>query len=74
MENRIKEVVKERGKRLDYIADRVGISNTELSNYIANRRKPTNERLLKLANTLNVKVKDLYPNAKRVTRWIIWNL
>ena len=71
MENRIKEVVKERGKRLDYIADRVGISNTELSNYIANRRKPTNERLLKLANTLNVKVKDLYPNAKRVTRWII---
>ena len=74
MENRIKEVVKERGKRLDYIADRVGISNTELSNYIANRRKPTNERLLKLANTLNVKVRDLYPNAKRVTRWIIWNL
>ena len=71
MENRIKEVVKEKGKRLDYIADRVGISNTELSNYIANRRKPTNERLLKLANTLNVKVKDLYPNAKRVTRWII---
>ena len=71
MENRIKEVVKERGKRLDYIADRVGISNTELSNYIANRRKPTNERLLKLANTLNVKVRDLYPNAKRVTRWII---
>ena len=74
MENRIKEVVKEKGKRLDYIADRVGISNTELSNYIANRRKPTNERLLKLANTLNVKVRDLYPNAKRVTRWIIWNL
>ena len=71
MENRIKEVVKEKGKRLDYIADRVGISNTELSNYIANRRKPTNERLLKLANTLNVKVRDLYPNAKRVTRWII---
>ena len=71
MENRIKEVVKEKGKRLDYIADRVGISNTELSNYIANRRKPTNERLLKLANVLNVSVKALYPNAKRVTRWII---
>ena len=63
--------VSRRSDTIDYIADRVGISNTELSNYIANRRKPTNERLLKLANVLNVSVKALYPNAKRVTRWII---
>ena len=72
MENRIKEVIKNEARRpLNYVAERVGISNTELSNYIAGRRKPTNERLLKLANVLNVSVKALYPNAKRVTRWII---
>ena len=55
MENRIKEVVKEKGKRLDYIADRVGISNTELSNYIENVELPEEykENSFKLLKIIN---------------------
>ena len=49
MENRIKEVIKGRGYKVQHIADKVGVSSTEMSNYIANRRKPNNDRVLKLA-------------------------
>ena len=69
MENKIKEVIKSRRRHLKYIAERVGISDTELSNYIAGRRKPTNERLLKMASILNCRVTELYPNARRRITW-----
>ena len=60
MENKIKEVIKDKGYQVQHIADKVGISSTEMSNYIANRRKPNNDRILRLASVLNCKVVDLW--------------
>ena len=72
MENKIKEVIKGKGYKVQHIADKVGISSTEMSNYIANRRKPNNDRILRLASVLNCKVVDLYPNAKRKVTWVLY--
>mgnify|MGYP003139365547 CR=1 FL=1 len=71
MENRIKEVIQEKGYLLKHIASKIGVSKTDMSNYIANRRKPSSSRLTKLSRVLNCKVTDLYPQAKRVVKWII---
>ena len=71
MENRIKEVINEKGYLLKHIASKIGVSDTDMSNYIANRRKPNSARLTKLSKTLNCRVTDLYPHAKKVVRWFI---
>ena len=67
--NYIKDKIRENGYTCIYVAQEVGISTTELSNYIAEVRKPNHTRLLKLTKTLNCKITDLYPNAKRIVYW-----
>ena len=67
--NCIKEVINKKGYKFKKIAEEVGISATELSNYIAEVRKPNHTRLLKLTSVLNCKIHDLYPNAKRIVYW-----
>ena len=63
--NRIKEIIKERGLRANYIAEQVGVSDTDLSNYIAERRTPNHERLIAMTRAIGCSITDLYPNAKR---------
>tara|TARA_R100000742_G_C4195728_1_gene26390 strand:+ start:154 stop:378 length:225 start_codon:yes stop_codon:yes gene_type:complete len=67
--NRIKEVIKERGLRANYIAEEVGISDTDLSNYIAERRKPNHDRLIAMTKVIGCSITDLYPNAKRIVTY-----
>ena len=67
--NYIKERINESGYKYKRVAQEVGISATELSNYIAEIRKPNHSRLMKLKETLKCKITDLYPNAKRVVYW-----
>ena len=67
--NYIKERINESGYKYKRVAQEVGISATELSNYIAEIRKPNHSRLMKLKETLRCKITDLYPNAKRVVYW-----
>ena len=67
--NYIKKMIEENKTTGKYVAQEVGISTTELSNYIAEIRKPNHSRLMKLKETLRCKITDLYPNAKRVVYW-----
>ena len=65
MENRIKEVIKREGRKQKWIAEKIGVSETDVSSYIANRRKPNHDRLTAMCRLLNCRIVDLYPNSKR---------
>jgi len=67
--NRIKEIIKEKGLRANFVADQVGVSDTDLSNYIAERRKPNHDRLIAMTRTIGCSITDLYPNAKRIVTY-----
>ena len=67
--NYIKQKITEKGYTGKYVATQVGISTTELSNYIAEVRRPNHTRLMRLKDTLKCKITDLYPNAKRIVYW-----
>ena len=69
--NRIKEVIKDRGIRMDWIAKQIDAHPSHLSMWIAEDRYPSQERLIKLARVLKVKVKDLYPNVKTRYTYIL---
>ena len=70
--NYIKERINESGYKYKRVAQEVGISATELSNYIAEIRKPNHSRLIRLTQTLKCKITDLYPNAKRIVYWVLF--
>ena len=63
--NKIKEVIKREGRKQKWIAEKIGVSETDVSSYIANRRKPNHERLTDMCRLLNCRIVDLYPNSKR---------
>ena len=69
--NNIRQIVKERGYQLGYIAKRIGVHNSHMSMWISEDRYPSQEKLLKLARALKCSVKDLYPNVVRRTYWNI---
>ena len=60
-----KEILEDRGVTQKYIARKIGVSETDISSYIAGRRKPNHERLVSMCRLLNCKIVDLYPNSKR---------
>ena len=47
------------------MAEKIGVSETDVSSYIANRRKPNHDRLTAMCRLLNCRIVDLYPNSKR---------
>jgi len=63
--NNIKEVILKSGLRANHIAEQMGVSKTDISNYIAENRTPNHERLLRMCKVLGCTINDLYPNAKR---------
>ena len=63
--NKIKEVIKREGRKQKWIAEKIGVSETDVSSYIANRRKPNHDRLTAMCRLLNCRIVDLYPNSKR---------
>ena len=69
--NFIKEQIKNNKTSGVYLAEELGVSTTDISNYIAGKRFPNNDRHKKMAKFLKCKIVDLYPNAKRVTTYII---
>ena len=62
---RWKEIIEDRGLTQKHIAKKIGVSETDISSYIAGRRKPNHERLVAMCRLLNCKIVDLYPNSKR---------
>ena len=58
-QNRIKEVIEERGIKQTWLAERLGRSFCIVNSYICNRRQPSLDVLLEIAKILNVDPKDL---------------
>ena len=62
--NRIKEVLTEKGIKQIWLADKLGKSYNMVNGYVQNRRQPTLELLNKIAEILDVDVKDLIVSNK----------
>ena len=61
-ENRIKEVLEERGIKQTWLAERLGKSFCIVNSYVCNRRQPSLEVLFEIAEILNVDPKELISN------------
>ena len=68
--NNIKQVIREEGKRCNWVAQKLGVSASDISNWCSEERKPNQERLVALAKILGCKLSDLYPDIKRKTIYI----
>ncbi|WP_447579936.1 helix-turn-helix transcriptional regulator [Acinetobacter baumannii] len=60
MKNRIDELIKEKGYMKKYVAQKVGITPNQLSNWLAGKSYPPLDKAYILADLLGVKVDDLY--------------
>lgn len=63
-ELRIKEILKQQGKTMQDLADMIGINRVNLSNSL--NGNPTLDRLKQVADCLNVDLKDLFKENKKV--------
>ena len=57
--NRIKEVLKEKGIKQIWLADKLGKSYNMVNGYVQNRKQPSIESLYEIAGILNISAKDL---------------
>ena len=57
--NRIKEVLESKGIKQTWLAEKLEKSYNMVNSYVQNRRQPSLEDLNKIANILEVDVKDL---------------
>jgi len=57
--NRIKEVLEKKGIKQIWLADKLNKSYNMVNSYCQNRRQPSLEDLYKIAEILNVDVKEL---------------
>jgi transcriptional regulator with XRE-family HTH domain len=57
--NRIKEVLEQKGIKQIWLAEKLGKSYNMLHSYAQNKRQPSLEDLYKIAEILNVEVKEL---------------
>lgn len=62
--NRIKEVLEQRGIKQTWLAEQLEKSYNMVNSYAQNRRQPSLEVLYKIAEILNVDVKDLIISKK----------
>ena len=57
--NRIKEVLKEKGIKQIWLADKLGKSYNMVNGYVQNRQQPRLETLMSIAEILDIDVKEL---------------
>lgn len=57
--NRIKEVLKEQGRSQTWLAEKIDKSYVVVTNYCNNKAQPSIEVLTKIAEVLNVDVREL---------------
>lgn len=62
--NRIKEVLKEKGIKQIWLAEKLGKSYNMVNGYVQNRQQPRLEVLNDIAEILNVDIKDLIISKK----------
>ena len=57
--NRIKEVLKQQGRTQTWLAEKIGKSYVVATNYCNNNAQPSIEVLIKIAEVLDVDVREL---------------
>ena len=57
--NRIKEVLEEKGIKQIWLAEQLGKSYNMVNSYVQNRRQPSIEDLYRIADILEVSIKNL---------------
>jgi putative transcriptional regulator len=63
--NRIKEVLIEKGLNQKWLAERLSKSYNMVNGYVQNRRQPSLSNLYKIAELLNIDVKELLISNKK---------
>lgn len=62
--NRIKEVLKQKGIKQIWLADKLGKSYNMVNGYVQNRQQPRLEVLSEIATILEVDIKELIKSSK----------
>ena len=62
--NKLKEIIQESGYKQNFIAQKLGVHRTEISQWIAERRRPRNDQITEMSKLFGCKIKDLYPDYK----------
>jgi transcriptional regulator with XRE-family HTH domain len=63
--NRLKEILYEKGIKQTWLAEKLGKSFKMVNGYACNRQQPPLETLYKIAEILQVSVKDLLVDEKK---------
>ena len=63
--NRIKEVLLDQGKTEAWLANQMGVSYVECTNWLNNKTQPTIPQLYQIADLLSVDVRELLVRSKR---------
>jgi ribosome-binding protein aMBF1 (putative translation factor) len=63
--NRIKQVLEEKGIKQIWLAEKLGKSYNMVNAYVQNRQQPRLEILMKIANILDIDVKELIISNKQ---------
>ena len=62
--NKIKEILKTKGIKQIWLADRLGKSYNMVNGYVQNRRQPSLEDLYKISEILDIDIKELLASNK----------
>ena len=60
MDTKLKKLLEDRGLKIGVIADRLGFSRPEMSEYANGKRYPQAKRMKEIADYLNVKIEDIF--------------
>ena len=63
--NRIKEVLEQKGIKQIWLAEKLGKSYNMINSYVQNRRQPSLEDLYKIADILDIDIKELIISNKK---------
>ncbi len=62
--NRIKEILKEQGRSQTWLAEKIGKSYVVFTNYCNNKKQPSLVTLKKIAEVLDVDIRELLEGTK----------
>jgi transcriptional regulator with XRE-family HTH domain len=57
---KIKQILELRGLKQKWLADKLGVTEVTISNWVNNRTYPSIETLISISNVLKIEVKDLF--------------
>lgn len=63
--NKIKEILESKGIKQTWLANQLNKSYNMINSYVQNRRQPSIEDLYKIADILDVDIKDLLQSNKQ---------